>query len=269
MASTTFYCRGLPYISKSYKGDLYTAVRHKIKQFFCPLGDIQKLFVDMNAGFVSITIKDTVNGRSNEIKKILDSSDTNAMRFSWDLPIGSPHKREADFLQPHVSLMWHSTPELPYKCTAEYRDNVLQVEMLDAFEEFERQCDFEEIDALVRFEIEATQGEEIEEYDVGEEATSEITRNPMVIEMDVDEDTDDEDSDEEEDIVPRGNITSQTTFTLDQILEIVRAHKLLKHQEVYNATEIEQMFTGTIAHNVVKPTPSDDISDVFNGLSLN
>ena len=104
----TFSVKGLPYISKNFSGDKYSATRHKIrkwveKEFSIQRENIKRIYVNIETGDIQFTI-DTTNW-SKELSNMIRKSPSGEIFFSWEQTI-KDRKTEKDWLQPYKSSLY-------------------------------------------------------------------------------------------------------------------------------------------------------------------
>lgn len=104
----TFSVKGLPYISKNFSGDKYSATRHKIrkwieKEFNIQRENIKRIYVNIETGDIQFTI-DT-NIWSKELSDMIRKSPSGEIFFSWEQMIKN-RKTEKDWLQPYKSSLY-------------------------------------------------------------------------------------------------------------------------------------------------------------------
>lgn len=104
----TFSVKGLPYISKNFSGDKYSATRHKIrkwiqKEFNIERENIKRIYVNIETGDIQFTI-DT-NNWSKELSNMIRKSPAGEIFFSWEQTIKN-RKTEKDWLQPYKSSLY-------------------------------------------------------------------------------------------------------------------------------------------------------------------
>lgn len=268
VSSTIFGFKGLPHVSDNYQGDKYLSSRYKIKKVFEKLGNVKKLYVDMNTGAGKVTIE---NGENEDIVKIVTAICNSPMRmikFSWEQPI-LEMKSDKEWLLPYKAWLLEdvdgSYSEIKDRCqpkldfdemvhTLEYQKHLEDTELEDLWDEWEFQCEIDEI--LTTCHLDFEEDEYIE--------SRKRTFDSMVLEFD----SEDEDSDVEYELVESFTpVSGKTNFTIEEICEHIRVLGATQGKDQLSINELTQYFGQKREY---KKVPKNiDLESDFPKLSLN
>ena len=160
MDNIEFAVKGLPYISKNFKGDHYYATRDKVtkwieNEFKCGKENMKFLFVNMDTGDIKFSI--ARNTKTNELETILKTSPAGEIRFSWEKCLRD-NKRENSYLLKYRANIYLTSMYTCYKDLEKNRDNMMALyqnhdsKLIDDFIEQEYfECEMEKF--LIQNEI--------------------------------------------------------------------------------------------------------------------
>jgi hypothetical protein len=149
----SFSAKGLPYISKNFVGDRYSATRHKIRkwietEFNCDRQDIKRIYVNMDTADIQFTVNNKCEW-IEQLRTMIRTSPTGEIRFSWEKKLGND-KIEKEWLQDYKASIYLSDMYKSYEALKTNREIVMNLyKQLDfpiyhkyiEDEEFESECE--------------------------------------------------------------------------------------------------------------------------------
>ena len=267
MVSTTIFgFKGLPHISEKYEGDKYLSSRYKIKKAFEKLGDIKKLYIDMNTGSGRVTIENITNQDNVKIVTAICNSPMRMIKFSWEQPI-LEMKSDKEWLLPYKAWLFldvdGSYTEIKQRCqkkldfeqmihTLEYEKYLDDTELEDEMNEWELQCQMDEILTSCHLDFEE---DEIKK-----------SRKRSYDTMIVDFDSEDESDDEYELVESFTPVSGKTDFTIEEICEHIRVLAITKGTNDLSVKQLTEYFG---QKREFKKVSKSDLDTMFPKLSLN
>lgn len=126
----SFSAKGLPYISKNFDGDRYSATRHKIRkwietEFNCDRQDIKRIYVNMDTADIQFTVNNKCEW-IEQLRTMIRTSPTGEIRFSWEKKLGND-KIEKDWLQAYKASIYLSDMYKSYEALKTNREIVMNL----------------------------------------------------------------------------------------------------------------------------------------------
>ena len=129
----TFSVKGLPYISKNFTGDRYSATRHKIRkwiqqEFDCEKDSIARIYVNMDSADIQFTLTGDFKGKqwSEELSNMIKKSPTGEIRLSWEKKLKDTNS-EKDWLQPFKASIYLPEMYKTYEALKTNREIVMNL----------------------------------------------------------------------------------------------------------------------------------------------
>ena len=262
MSSTVaFGFKGIPHISPRYKGDNYLAARSKMKKIFQQLGDVKKLYVNMDTGSGRVEIVSNDNLDLLNVVKMICNSPMRMIKFSWETPI-LEMKTEQDWLHPYKTWLFldaEGTYEEIHSKSKKILDFQQMIHELEFQErEFEDQCE----EWALQCELDEVLTSCYPEWD--EEIILETNKrtHDMIIHFD----TDNEDSEDEYDLIETFTpVCGKTDFTIQEICEHIRMLGATRGKMELSISELTQYFGQKREY---KRVPKNNLDALFPKLSL-
>ena len=178
-ATQSFAAKGLPYISKNFVGDRYSATRHKVRkwienEFSCEKKDIKRIYVNMDTADIQFTVDKncTKSEWVKQIENMIRKSPMGEIQISWEKDIKNTES-EKDWLQPYKASLYLPDMYKSYEALKTNRELVMNlykqfdIPILQRYiqdQEFDNECEMfllqNEIDEVLCEKEETDEGVE-------------------------------------------------------------------------------------------------------------